>query len=250
MEVHHHAHPSTSSGHRKKWTHYFWEFLMLFLAVFCGFLAEYQLEHTIEHQREKVFMKSMLEDLEKDTAMLTGTERRSQTMVAYIDTTVSILQRMALDDDSRVLLYRSNLRTLLVFAPVFTDRTSSQLKFSGGMRLIRKRKAADSIIQYWNQADIIMKLYEQTEENKSHAREQSYSIFNQKYYTNRGVGAVMVNDPDPPLMRTDEMFLTEYANRLQHIRNRTTNVLLPLISFQRNSAISLMNTIREEYHLE
>ena len=47
MEVHHHAHTA-----RKKWTHYFWEFLMLFLAVFCGFLAEYQLEHTIEHNRE------------------------------------------------------------------------------------------------------------------------------------------------------------------------------------------------------
>ena len=40
MEVHHHTHTP-----RKKWTHYFWEFLMLFLAVFCGFLAEYQLEH-------------------------------------------------------------------------------------------------------------------------------------------------------------------------------------------------------------
>ena len=38
MEVHHHSHTS-----RKKWMHYFWEFLMLFLAVFCGFLAEYQL---------------------------------------------------------------------------------------------------------------------------------------------------------------------------------------------------------------
>ena len=52
MEIHHHAHgsdpdSSTSSGHRgrKKWTHYFWEFLMLFLAVFCGFLAENQREH-------------------------------------------------------------------------------------------------------------------------------------------------------------------------------------------------------------
>jgi len=43
MEVHHHGHTE-----RKKWTHYFWEFLMLFLAVFCGFLAEYQLEHKIE----------------------------------------------------------------------------------------------------------------------------------------------------------------------------------------------------------
>ena len=43
MEVHAHTHTE-----RKKWTHYFWEFLMLFLAVFCGFLAEYQLEHNID----------------------------------------------------------------------------------------------------------------------------------------------------------------------------------------------------------
>ena len=34
MEVHAHTHTA-----RKKWTHYFWEFLMLFLAVFCGFLG-------------------------------------------------------------------------------------------------------------------------------------------------------------------------------------------------------------------
>jgi len=38
MEVHAHTHIPTSR--EKKWTHYFWEFLMLFLAVFCGFLAE------------------------------------------------------------------------------------------------------------------------------------------------------------------------------------------------------------------
>jgi len=39
MEIHAHSHTP-----RKKWTHYFREFLMLFPAVFCGFLAEYQLE--------------------------------------------------------------------------------------------------------------------------------------------------------------------------------------------------------------
>jgi hypothetical protein len=65
MEVHHHSHTE-----RKKWTHYFWELLMLFLAVFCGFLAEYQLEHLIEYQREKQFMKSFVEDLEKDRVLL------------------------------------------------------------------------------------------------------------------------------------------------------------------------------------
>jgi len=37
MEVHHHTH---AGHHQKKWSDYFWEFLMLFLAVFCGFLAE------------------------------------------------------------------------------------------------------------------------------------------------------------------------------------------------------------------
>ena len=36
MEVHHHPIAIGSHCARKKWTHYFWEFLMLFLAVFCG----------------------------------------------------------------------------------------------------------------------------------------------------------------------------------------------------------------------
>jgi hypothetical protein len=40
---------------------------MLFLAVFCGFLAEYQLEHVIEHNKEKEYMRSMVEDLAQDT---------------------------------------------------------------------------------------------------------------------------------------------------------------------------------------
>jgi hypothetical protein len=63
MEVHTHTHTA-----RKKWTHYFWEFLMLFLAVFCGFLAEYQLEHVIEHQREKEYAQALYDELLTDSA--------------------------------------------------------------------------------------------------------------------------------------------------------------------------------------
>src|SRR5258706_6622808 len=61
MEVHAHSHTE-----RKKWTHYLWEFLMLFFAVFCGFLAENLREHSVEHQREKQYMRSMIKDLEQD----------------------------------------------------------------------------------------------------------------------------------------------------------------------------------------
>ena len=69
MEVHTHPIAIGSHTERKKWTHYFWEFLMLFLAVFCGFLAENQREHIVEHKREKEYIRSMLEDLKHDTAV-------------------------------------------------------------------------------------------------------------------------------------------------------------------------------------
>ncbi|HEY5969946.1 MAG TPA: hypothetical protein VIU35_18315, partial [Chitinophagaceae bacterium] len=81
MEVHAHSHTA-----RKKWTHYFWEFLMLFLAVFCGFLAENQREHMIEHSREKVYMTSLVEDLQKDTSWLLGALKFNDYLVKGGDT--------------------------------------------------------------------------------------------------------------------------------------------------------------------
>src|SRR5258705_13472181 len=67
MEVHAHSHTE-----RKKWKHYLWEFLMLFLAVFCGFLAEYKLEHVIEHQKGVQYIHSLGEDIRVDTAKLSA----------------------------------------------------------------------------------------------------------------------------------------------------------------------------------
>ena len=55
MEVHAHTHTA-----RKKWTHYFWEFLMLFLAVTLGFFVENQREHYIENQREKKICRKIV----------------------------------------------------------------------------------------------------------------------------------------------------------------------------------------------
>ena len=74
MEVHAHTHssdPDIDRG-RKKWTHYFWEFFMLFLAVFCGFLAENWREHIVEHQREKKYILSLIGDIRKDTSELSN----------------------------------------------------------------------------------------------------------------------------------------------------------------------------------
>ncbi len=63
---------------------------MLFLAVFCGFLAEYQLEHVIEHQREKGYMKNMLEDLKANTAIYSSYAKDTAAICDLIDSAESL----------------------------------------------------------------------------------------------------------------------------------------------------------------
>lgn len=67
MEVHQHTHTE-----RKKWFHYFWEFLMLFFAVTLGFFVENQREHYIEHKRGLQYIRSFVEDLKTDTGNFSG----------------------------------------------------------------------------------------------------------------------------------------------------------------------------------
>src|SRR5512144_380423 len=100
MEVHHHSHTE-----RKKWTHYFWEFLMLFLAVFCGFLAENQREHLVEHQREKQYMRTMLEDLQTDTATIKRVYNLAVTQKISLDSLIDLGSMSPVKDESIGKLY-------------------------------------------------------------------------------------------------------------------------------------------------
>ena len=100
MEVHHHSHTS-----RKKWTHYLWEFLMLFLAVFCGFLAENEREHFIEHKREKQYMTSLIADLKVDTARLSEVYRFAEKQIKSYDSLLLLLKSPHNADSIRYMYY-------------------------------------------------------------------------------------------------------------------------------------------------
>ena len=135
MEVHHHAHTPDPDSHRgrKKWTHYFWEFLMLFLAVFCGFLAEYQLEHKIERDREKVLAKSMYEDLKKDKIALKEAIELSNKKMLTSESLLTLLHtpRNTWND---TIIYKSITILFSTFPFATTDGTYQQLKASGSLR--------------------------------------------------------------------------------------------------------------------
>jgi hypothetical protein len=51
-------------------------------------------------------------------------------------------------------------------------------------------------------------------------------------------------------MTYDKFVLTEFANRLSHIKNATKNVQKVIIEKQRALAIKLINDVKEAYHLE
>ncbi len=151
MEVHHHSSPAPGGTHtaRKKWTHYFWEFLMLFLAVFCGFLAEYQLEHKIEKDREKQFIRSLYYDIKADTAGFNRIILARNVRETSQDSILLWLNSTTPAAYSKELYFHAvtAARTLTIrLLP--NDGTMQQLKNSGAFRLIRNRAIADSIAKY------------------------------------------------------------------------------------------------------
>ena len=145
MEVHHHAHTE-----RKKWTHYFWEFLMLFLAVTLGFFVENQREHYVEHRREKQYVRSFLGDLKSDLKQLDSLVRQRVKRKKDIDSLSIFLSASDQDVHAKQIYYLSRLLTVS-YQFFRNERTIEQLKNGGNLRLIREQDVSDAIMLYDHQ---------------------------------------------------------------------------------------------------
>ena len=173
MEVHAHTHTA-----RKKWTHYFWEFLMLFLAVFCGFLAEYQLEHTIEKDREKQFINQLYRDIKFDTTSLRKVIESRKRKADLLDSLSILLASGNLQDQSSELYYLGRYATRFYdvrFIP--NDGTLQQLKNAGNMRLINKSSSAVAIIEYDVELRNVLALFEQESAGREDYMKVASGIF-------------------------------------------------------------------------
>ena len=250
MEVHAHTHTP-----RKKWTHYFWEFLMLFLAVFCGFLAEYQLEHVIENQREKQFMKSMVEDLEKDIAGLENESKLVKTQYEKLDSLTEMIYDEQLDQFHVTKMYELQRRYLYPLTLKLINRTELQLTNSGGMRLIRNKQVADSIIYYWTITELLYETKQNINVHRDRAKDISFIIFNNKYYEHKeGFSLSFPLDPsrgEPELLTKNSSVLSEFANRISHMSDLLKfNYKRGRVDRQASNAKRLIQLIKKEYHLE
>ena len=246
MEVHTHSHTP-----RKKWTHYFWEFLMLFLAVFCGFLAENFREHQIEHHREKQYINSLVKDVELDIISLKHSSDVRKRYINYYDSLVFLLRQSDKASLNDIYYYARFLGRMDEFK--YHNRTIQQLKSSGSLRLIRNKSAADSITVYDNEA--VQLILNQQDIERNARNEILYNKAGKildAYVWDRMIdnkGAIFRIYTNPPLLTTDPKLINEFVIMVVYIKTayRLTN---GNIETTITAAENLVGLLKKEYHLK
>ncbi len=248
MEVHAHSHTA-----RKKWTHYFWEFLMLFLAVFCGFLAEYQLEHKIEKDREKQFIRSLFYDIKADTASFHRILLARNNREISQDSILLLLNSASPSLHSKELYFLAvaAARTLTIRL-IPNDGTLQQLKNSGAFRLIRNRAIADSIAKYDVTIRSALRQGEVEETLIQDYRSVAPHIFNALIFDtmlDADNNPRRLTGENPALLPFEKKDLDFYNYKLFNMKalNKGIRRDIKLLLVQAEKLLSLLN---KKYHLE
>ena len=246
MEVHAHSHTP-----RKKWTHYFWEFLMLFLAVFCGFLAENFREHQIEHWRERQYIRSLTDDIQLDTASLNVISQRRIRRREMYDSLTRLLNSPQKDQFvSRLYYFARHIQRLSPVLFTYNDRTIQQLKNGANMRLIRNQSVTDAIVLY----DAAVRDLGVTEEREDNYMMQClphvFKLFDGRVMDLMidSVGAIHMPPIDISLLPTLAANINDF-NGSFHSMKSSNKVILVKVKTLIGEGEKLLNILKKEYQL-
>jgi hypothetical protein len=143
METHaHHLH--TAPG--KKWSHYLFEFLMLFLAVFVGFLAENWREHFVEKKRAHQFLQSMRLDVTENITILDSLMRSNKVIIANHDSLVNWLLADSATIDRAA--FSKKMGAVWIRNFLIRKETYEQMKSSGSLRYVGNIEFLKEMMEY------------------------------------------------------------------------------------------------------
>src|SRR5258705_12917988 len=247
MEVHAHTHTE-----RKKWFHYLWEFLMLFLAVYCGFLAENVREHSVERHREKEYIASLVNDLEFDTAQFNYQLDVLEKKIPFFDSVFLFLDHPDSFNNKLPVKNWINANSAIFYKPA--EPTIQQLKSSGNLRLVGNKKILDSILVYdsWIIGAYLdqVRLCVQFQNNilQFSGKVFDYHNFNQ-----------LLNENDPTKWDTNLgysfILLSNSKEKIQEMYNQEVDFKVVCVFMNitlrqtRRKATNLIAFIKKEYHL-
>jgi hypothetical protein len=245
MEVHHHSHHG-----KKKWTEYFWEFLMLFFAVTLGFFVENQREHYVEHQRERKYISSLIADIKTDTAELNRYIRTKEFRSNQSDTLIRLLISGRYKELGSEAYY---LARILTRGTQFTnsDGTMQQLKNAGGLRLIRKQFIVDTIMKYDYQIQGLLYSVSREQLFGNRFTELTGEIFDAEVFYNMiDPASDYASRPkgNPQLLTNDRITINKVAVQAQYVATLQRLNLLRAKSLK-VFAIRVIEFLQKEYHL-
>jgi len=249
MEVHHHSHTAGN-----KWTHYIWEFFMLFLAVTLGFFVENQREHYIEHQREKKYAQSLYNDLKTDTARINYVRTLKLLKGDKLDSLKSILVSPDIQKQSARVYYY----TLFInFNPrlLTQDVTMQQLRNSGNFRYFKNIELYNSISQYYKLCDNYLDREAEHRDKILYPDELISRIFDThillEYFKPQPKiwDYLEVPKGNPLMLTTDKQILNQYYLFIGNIKWIDALSLLHLANIEKN-ANNLMGLLKKEYNIE
>jgi len=219
---------------------HFFDFILLFFAVFCGFMADNWRETMSEHQREKIFIRSIAEDISSDTLESEKTLTRLRMMNTGIDSVlVSLLDPSTIENSNEV--FRLWTRNLGLEAFVSNDRTIQQLKSNGELRLIRKKEVSDRIMKY---DQTLKRYYTQSGLMYSALTDLTYysQLFDFISLSRNG------NDPVPLTQQSRTMLNLAYAHL--YLWKRGLEGLIGYLENVHTEGKELVTFIREQYRLK
>jgi hypothetical protein len=254
MEVHHHP----DLHHEKKpWKEYILEYIMIFLAVTTGFFAESLREHIADNSKEHEYIVSMIEDARTDTANIHRCIKSNLARAAHLDTLATFLYNYDVKQGADSAIYHY-FRYGIVHPDLVTpaERTLTQLKSSGSMRLIRNRAAVDSIIAYdaeLKKLENQQGYYERylNEANEFGMRILDFSKFNMLV---KRVNGKLVRREDrsyhnAKLIINDKATLMEFGNKESTYGGVVSFYTTRLEETERH-AVNLIHTLQKQYKLE
>jgi len=244
MEVHPHSHTE-----RKRFTHYLWEFLMLFLAVFCGFLAENIREHGVEKHQEKIYMNSMLDDLKSDTASYKNYASNANLALSAIDSLIYLLKSPEREMNVNRIYFLARTFTMrndLLFA---NERAYDQMKSSGHLRLIHNQDVSDSVSYYYNSLKQINNQNDRITERINQYFLSMSKLFDAAVLLKISKDRKMPEGESVKLLTEDPLAINELLTRAQYLY--ATFLFTQNLGMARcKTAENLIALINKEYHLK
>ena len=195
-------------------------------------------------------LKLYIEDLKVDTAAINRNLLFQKRKRNQLDSLIYLLREQKIKGYENELYY---LGRILVRSTRFqsNDRTITQLRYSGSLRLIRNENAADSIISYQKLVDYILQNIEDERIERRAADPLLAHIFNPFVFDKMLDEFNNVNKPvdNPPLRSYDPSLQQDLAFIINQIKE--SNIIITTrLELLNKRAKNIIEFLENEYHLK